>query len=293
MYSETRQNPTASPRTSDKIEDLNIRSSNLSVDEQVSAYLRATQDRYQPGQEGYYLRKSLEQALLAYEEGNYGIGSVALLVKDGLVYEFSARNAMVTGQGVHDHAETRALEDLIKYSHAFIAGTQLSEKEVLRAGPIIDPVIYSKNINQDTAQLSEGIHVFGTLEPCPMCTSIMGNTGVSKSTSTVLDGEMDENGRSLGAAMAIGKKRNATPIVWDKYVFGEDLEFELTKSTDEDLKYLSNQIFIETRIEIDQLLMDKKQHVAMGWYTCTKVQILLLHLTYHAYRTHLGSFMIA
>jgi tRNA(Arg) A34 adenosine deaminase TadA len=81
----------------------------MDITERVRSYLAVTERKYFPGQDEYYARVALAQALRAFEEGNYGIGAVAIVVSDDHVQEFCERNAMITGVGVVDHAETRAL----------------------------------------------------------------------------------------------------------------------------------------------------------------------------------------
>jgi tRNA(Arg) A34 adenosine deaminase TadA len=213
----------------------------MDIASRVTAYLLETEDKYFPGQDEYYARLALAQAVKAYEEGNYGIGAVAVVVRNDRVREFRARNAMVTGLGVVDHAETRALLRM-------------------KGGKRPD-VSYPRRVSELTAKLPEGVSMYGTLEPCPMCAVTLTNVGASRSISTVLDGhlaETDDGFRvSDGAAASIGEKAKLQPRVWQEIQRKQGLEFALLDTFDKDLRELSSLIFLETREEIDQRLADE------------------------------------
>lgn len=142
----------------------------MKIQERVKQYLQDSENTYQTGQQEYYARIALDQALKAFEEKNYGIGAVAVMVTESTVEEYHSRNAMITGLGVVDHAETRALLKL--------KGREPSDKT------------YPRNLNKWTSGLPLGISVFGTLEPCPMCTCTLTNVGAKLSVSTVRDGDL-------------------------------------------------------------------------------------------------------
>lgn len=72
-------------------------------------YLAATALRYRPGQDEYYARVALEQALVAGAAGNFGIGAAAVVRTGPTVAEYRAGTALFTAAGVSDHAEVRAL----------------------------------------------------------------------------------------------------------------------------------------------------------------------------------------
>lgn len=213
----------------------------LSIAEKVGRYPQDSRGRYEPGEDEYYARAALQEALEAYGEGNYGIGAVALVVEDDQILEYRARNAMITGRGVVDHAETRAL----------IA---------IRSG---DPAEfrYPRDLNEQTLALPKGLSVYGTLEPCPMCACTLTNVGAIRSISTSLDGKLrTKNGyrRSDGAANVIGNKSQVQPLIWQNIQQGLKLKFVLLKTKDERLAELSLQVFLETREEIDKKLANRE-----------------------------------
>ena len=212
----------------------------MSISSEVEQYLNESAGYYPPGQDEYFARIALEQANIAFREGNYGIGAVAVVATVKKVSEFPNRNAMITGIGVTDHAETRALFDI-------------------RSGRL--PIkTYNRNLNQSTADLPEGISVFGTLEPCPMCDCALTNVGAKLSVSTVLDGQLiQKDGLSLsnGAANAIGEKGNIKPQVWQWIQKESGLVFRLLDTEDTQLVTLSRRIFEETREEIDTVLAQR------------------------------------
>ena len=205
--------------------------------ERVENYLDSTIQTFKLGQDEYYNRWALEQAYIAHQEGNYGIGAIAVMVTAGEISEYPAHNAMITGLGVVDHAETRA---------------------IIKAKQGREPAIsYARNTNEYTKSLQEGLHVHGTLEACPMCACAMINAGAIRSVSTVLDGDMiqkDGLNISSGGANSIGEKGKLQPQVWQWIQEGIGLSFVLLATEDKELVELSGRIFEDYREEIDAQL---------------------------------------
>jgi len=210
----------------------------ISIASEVRSYLAATVDRFAPGSDEHFARLSLQLALTAFEGGNYGIGAVAVLRKGGSLDVHFGQNKMVSGTGLVDHAETRALLHL--------AGTA-DPDEVIPA-----PANYS---------LASGhIAVFGTLEPCPMCASVMTNAGVTRSVSTVVDGQLVRQGEFMvsdGAANVLDEKHLIQPMVWRAIQQNRGLRFQDLASDDTQLHDLSLRVFTDTRQQIDQALASR------------------------------------
>lgn len=229
-----------------------LKTKDIKID--VEAYLKATEGKYKRGEEEYYARLALAQALEAYKEGNYAIGAVILFVTDTKVYEFTARNMMVKGAGVADHAEARGL--MVARSYA-IANNLIKGREV---DPWIDvkklpkPVVYDKNENEFTKRLARGLHSYGSLEPCPMCLCMMLNSGIKVSISSAED--------PLGAYAFDEKIRDGrSPPGWREIRKSQQLNgqvIRLISTKDKRLTELSLQIFLETREEIDKILAHQK-----------------------------------
>jgi tRNA(Arg) A34 adenosine deaminase TadA len=214
----------------------------MSTEQAVEHYLKSTIDRYATGQPEYYGRIALEQALIAHREGNYGIGAVAVSVGTETISEFPAQNTMFTGVGVVDHAETRALLDIYTGKN-----------------PTLE---YARNTNEWTRELPEGISVYGSLEPCPMCACTLINAGAKRSISTVLDGNLiEKEGFKLseGAASVIGDKAKLQPQIWQWLQSEIGLTFELLNTEDEELKILTRRIFEDYRKEVDRRLADRSK----------------------------------
>ena len=212
----------------------------MSTESRIEEYLEQTIDRYEVGAPEYYGRLALEQALIAHQEGNYGIGAVAVAVGKENISEYRERNAMFTGLGVVDHAETRALL-------------------AVRQGKNAD-LVYPRDKNEHTAKLPEGLSIYGTLEPCMMCDAAMINAGASKSISTVQDGELIEDGyflRSDGGATVLGEKHHARPVVWGYIQEAIGLEYSLLETQDKELKGLSLAIFGDYREAVDLRLAER------------------------------------
>ena len=181
---------------------------------------------------------ALEQALLASREGNYGIGAVAIDVGDGLVREYRDRSAMITGLGVVDHAETRVLLRIAE------GGAADDEYPADSAGAVPD-----------------GISLFGTLEPCPMCACTLTNAGAVRSVSVALDGELvEENGvlTTDGSANAIGRKAILQPRVWRLIQRQQGLRFEQLQTNDAELLRLSAELFDAGREAVDAQLASRQ-----------------------------------
>ena len=212
-----------------------------SVVDAVRRYLTSTDGAYEAGSADYYARLGLQEALAVYLEGNYGIGAVAVLADEESVREFRARNAMMTGLGVVDHAETRAI---LKYAADH------------------DPdAIYDRGLNEHTRRLPEGLSMYATLEPCPMCAVALTNVGAVQSVSTVMDGRLVKNNEffvSDGGATVVGGKGQLQPTVWQQIQENQGLSFGLLRTCDRALKSLSADIFLQTREETDRQLGQRK-----------------------------------
>jgi tRNA(Arg) A34 adenosine deaminase TadA len=226
---------------------------------QVEEYLRERKPVVLRGTEEFYALGSLEQALKAFNEGNYGIGSVVLLKWRGKVYEFRDRNAMVTGYGLRDHAEARALDRAVVLLSG-LKGRTIAETERARVmNRPEEDVSYA--VDTDYLRgLADGLHVYGTLEPCPMCMLMMINVAVKTSISLAKDGELEtlpDRVFSNGAAMATDEKFKYAPKVWQQIRDVQGLRFTLYEG-DRLLRELGLKIFSETRERIDQMLAQQK-----------------------------------
>lgn len=239
-----------SARVTASSEDLKIRQSqDLGTAEKVEAYLRATLHRYEVGEPEYYGRLALEQAMLACREGNYGIGAVAILIRDGKVEEFRNRNAMVTGIGVSDHAESRVLVDALRWKTVFLDKRNLAPSELHRS-ELVHPVArYTTDLNASIAalarQLGEGLHVFGSLEPCQMCVAQIFNAGARTSWSIARD--------EFGGAVENGKFDKLPPI-FPTLIREAGQTFGFISNADPDMVALSDKLFLHSRELIDAAL---------------------------------------
>lgn len=209
------------------------------VDQQVETYLSGTEDRYPPGTAESFAREALAAALASYRAGNYGIGAVAVVRTGNDISEFRTGNAMVSPTtGIVDHAETRALLRILNDE--------------------TPDATYTVDVAPDCP---EGISVYGTLEACPMCASVITNAGAVLSVSTVPDGVLvtDSDGyrASNGAANVDGDKYPTTPSVWRQIQQSRGLTFDQLQTTDQELKDLSSLIFTSTRAEIDAILASR------------------------------------
>jgi len=226
---------------------------------EVEKYLSDRKPTVRRGTEEYYALGALEQALKAFNEGNYGIGSVVLLKWKDRIYEFRDRNAMVTGYRLRDHAEARALDRAV----VFFGGLKdraIPEMERARVGSTIRA---DETYAVDTdylKELSDGLHVYGTLEPCPMCMIMMLNVAVKTSISLAKDGELrvvEGQTVSDGSAIATDDKFKCAPLAWQSIRKGQGLKFNLYKG-DQRLRDLALRIFLETREKIDEMLAEQK-----------------------------------
>jgi tRNA(Arg) A34 adenosine deaminase TadA len=226
---------------------------------EVQKYLNDRTPTVKRGTEEFYAIASLDQAMKAFNDGNYGIGSVVLLKWKDTIYEYRDRNAMVTGYRLRDHAEARALDRAVVLLSR-LKGRSVPETEKARLGSSFKP---DGTYGADTdylKQLPDGLHVFGTLEPCPMCMVMMLNVAVKTSTSLAKDGELKTvDGRTVsdGAAIATDDKFKCAPLVWQSIRDGQGLSFNLYKG-DRRLSDFGLRIFLETREKIDEMLARQK-----------------------------------
>lgn len=235
-----------STRNQGTTEDLRIRDLGAGPADKVEIYLQRTEKTYEVGEPEYYGRLALKQALAACREGNYGIGAVAILIHDGIVEEFHNRNAMLTGVGVTDHAESRVLVDAVRWRIANLDQRQIDHAEALRSA-LVNPVTrYTTDSTASMTSLAErlgnGIHVFGSLEPCQMCVAQIFNSG-SKSSWSIAEDE-------FGGALLNGKFDRLPPI-FPTLIRQAGQRFGFISDGDPDLVALSNEIFLHSRQLID------------------------------------------
>ncbi len=226
---------------------------------ELAAYLSDQKPLVERGTEEYYALVALGQALKAFNEGNYGIGAAVLLKWKDKIYEFRDSNAMVTGYRLRDHAEARALDRAVVILSE-LEDRPVSESERARLGSTITADDTYLVDTDYLRQLPDGLHVYGTLEPCPMCMIMMLNAGVKSSISLARDGDLaDVGGQTIsdGSAMATADKFKSTPRVWQTIREGQGLEFKLF-SGDQRLCDLGLRIFLETREKIDDMLAGHK-----------------------------------
>jgi hypoxanthine-guanine phosphoribosyltransferase/tRNA(Arg) A34 adenosine deaminase TadA len=224
---------------------INSQKDKQTIADQVEDFLKRNLALIPVGSKLYFATKSLEQALIANKEGNYGIGSSVVVKHEGKIYVFNDRNAMITGRGVHDHAEARAIFRAARLKKEILEGVVLPESEQRAYGLNEADEVYDAGINHFSNNLDDGIHVFGTLEPCLMCMCIACRAGAKSSVSNALDGECVtiENGKiSSGGGYVIGDKLKIIPQVCQWIIDAQGLEFKLLETDDSQLELLSRSL---------------------------------------------------
>ena len=209
--------------------------------------------RHTPGQHKYYAAVSLREAVKSAREGNYGIGGVVLYRDGDWVYEFRERNFMITGLGVSDHAEARGLERAGLFKALAIQGRNLEEDVKARFNFRPDSIY---QLGKGQHDLPQGWTVYGTLEPCPMCTCKLINFGANHSFSISPD-DM--------AANALRYKRGQMAVVWKNIMNGIGLDPRLVPGikSESAIRKVADALFHATRTEIDLKLAERAQ-VAAG-----------------------------
>jgi tRNA(Arg) A34 adenosine deaminase TadA len=211
------------------------------IESKVEKYLAESQSKFIQGSDEFFARLALKAALSAFQAGNYGIGAVAVVRLRDEVRWYEGQNAMVTSPaGLIDHAETRAL-------------LKVAADEKPDGRFLVDDAI-------SVGDYKPEIDVFGTLEPCPLCTTTITHAGVQRSVSTCADGCLqhhDGYSFSDGAANVLGEKYPVQPLIWRNIQTGVKLRFERLSTLDESLHALSWNIFGDTREKIDKYLQTK------------------------------------
>lgn len=215
---------------------------NQTIDNEVEEFLSQNRNKVSRGSLNYFLMQALDEGLKAYRSGNYGIGSTAIIKRDGKIYVFKDRNAMVTGRGVHDHAEARAIFKAKRFELERLDQKSLSDDES-RSFQVFEPdEIFDASINSYTQELDDGLHVFGTLEPCLMCMCIACRAGAKTSVSISEDGEATPvlNGKiSDGGGYVLGDKIKFIPKVCEYIIQKLGLTFNLLNAKDRELSVVS------------------------------------------------------
>ncbi|HEU4966231.1 MAG TPA: hypothetical protein VFT53_01990 [Candidatus Saccharimonadales bacterium] len=122
-----------------------------------------------------YMAIAIDQAILALEAGDYGVGAVLVHREGGLEYKLSARNQVFSGQRFTSHAECVAL-DLYELSRRPYAKLSVKERKLLGEHllPAV-PLDYNAQPRHQLAglepALGTGRHAIlaYTVESCPRC----------------------------------------------------------------------------------------------------------------------------
>jgi tRNA(Arg) A34 adenosine deaminase TadA len=211
------------------------------IADKVNRYLIDSESKFSQGSDEFFARLALKAAVSAFEKGNYGIGAVAVVRTEDQVRWYEGQNAMVTSlAGLIDHAETRAL--------LAVAANETPDG------------VYEVKDAPFAGQGKSEISVYGTLEPCPLCTTVITHAGVRRSVSTCADGRLQRNDGytfSDGAANVLAEKYPIQPLIWRNIQSGVGLAFERLSTLDESLHALSWNIFGDTRERIDKYLQTK------------------------------------
>lgn len=161
------------------------------------------------GSPEYFLNLALKEAVAAVRGGNYGVGAVVLLKKGEIVHVFKAQNGMITGPGIMDHAETRGLVEAASFNDHWF-NHQQSQGDVPKSNFHL-----SSHDHPYLDSLTEGLHVIGTLEPCPMCMSYAIEANIGTSISGCLDGGTEKQHVEMptGTGMGAMSKWGILPLV--------------------------------------------------------------------------------
>jgi len=228
-------------------EQMNFSSRARESVEMARSYLNLTEGRYEPGDDRFFGRLALQSAVRALFSGNYPIGAVAVVREGDIVRVYSGENSLVSGDKELESIYGPFLKALTQsFGHAEMTALMRSLCE-----QITPDLIVSAWDNEKLATLPEGLTMFGTLEPCPMCTTAMtADRRTVRSVSNAAD--------PLGAYVINEEERQAhQPKVQTWIQDKRGLKFEQLQG-DQELATLSSEIFHATREDLDRFLATKK-----------------------------------
>jgi tRNA(Arg) A34 adenosine deaminase TadA len=208
---------------------------------QIDFFIDRQLNQYLPGQDLFWGCLALKEAATALRERNYGIGAVAIEVLQEEVRVFLGHNRMINIAPLSaDLSDSEVY--FRKATFQMFGHAEMDALLRLKSG-IKPDLIYNRNENVFLKVMELGIHVTGTLEPCPMCTCGMTNGNVVRNLSNAPDPQ--------GAYIVSDPKMQ--PPVWRGIQASAGMSFGLVLGSDE-LTTLSSDAFTVTRVEIDSML---------------------------------------
>lgn len=191
----------------------------LPISDQLAQFLDQSRGEIEVGSRLYFMWRALEQCHQAVQKGNYGIGASVVHIENDKAYIFYDQNAMVSGRGVHDHAEARGLQRAAYFIRHTLGDNPLPQDERGRyfQGVEVKPdEIIDVKSSAYLQKLGDGLHVVGSDEPCIMCACLSARLGCATSTSGFIDGTPESRSGVMlsdGGGYAHDQKPSAWPDV--------------------------------------------------------------------------------
>jgi tRNA(Arg) A34 adenosine deaminase TadA len=205
---------------------------------EVQKYLDESQARFEVGSQPYFGRLALEYAGSALLKGNYPIGAVAVVREGDQVAAFRGENSLFSGNEALGtlNDSLRRITQAVGHAEMVALMTSLAD--------LPPEQTLSVREHSPLADLREGLTMFGTLEPCPMCaTAMTADRRVADSVSNALD--------PLGAYVIDPQRRAVQqPQVQTWIQEARNLRFRLLDS-DPRLTELSGRVFDACRQDLD------------------------------------------
>jgi tRNA(Arg) A34 adenosine deaminase TadA len=195
-----------------------------------------------------YSSFAASQALIALQEGNYGVGAVYVYRRDGQEFVFGGRNGIISKKDTHLHAE----QDAIDIIESLARGEQTRRDRLL--------------VQRNAPHNNEEKILITSLEPCPMCTVRI----LTHKINAVYICAPDD----IAGSMLEGRE-NILPILWRdmrngkvgmqpgespqplKVVVPNEANPDNIDYIHHDYKNLSLEIFLSTREAIDMRMGTK------------------------------------
>lgn len=176
---------------------------------------------------------ALDRGIDALKKGNYGIGAIGVMVKDGYEYVVSGQNEVRTKSSSIAHAEQTVIETL-----ETIARTEVSDL----SEEFTNRVLFMRRVNKP-----DEIKLVTSLEPCLMCTGRIIGSGLFEDVKIAAED-------AGGGLMAGGREKNI-PVVFQMIAEKQNLQVAMA-DIPESIRSYPEKVFESTREEIDAVLAE-------------------------------------
>jgi tRNA(adenine34) deaminase len=187
----------------------------------IANYLASRLPRLKPHTAEEYFTLLLGRAIRAARAGDYGISAALVVHDENMELITFGTNNMVSAHDPFGHAEANAIRAFQRFMALSEADRRAQATRWRDSVSIVHPDSGSVFLRSAPQPLTAGARLYATLEPCPMCTVAIINSGIQRVTIAIPD--------ALGGVLA-QERLGRLPEVWPQLAASQHLRVEFANS---------------------------------------------------------------